>query len=516
MDVTYKKKLWIVIPIVLVIILGILLYYFYKNKNSNIIDIETSINIDTSSDDINWDNYEEKNIKLSESLTITNPGVYTLNGTLTGNITINTNANVKLILNNVTITSDNGPAIYVKNADNVIISTMEGTTNTLSDSSTYTGFDDGIEGAIFSKDDLVLEGTGTLILNGNKGDSLVSKDDLLINSGTYIINAKDDGIRGKDSVYIKDGNITITSVCDAIKSTNETDTTKGYVKIDGGTFNITTTSTNESDSAKGIKSSNLILINGGKFNINTTDDAIHSNNNIKINNGNFEIYPKDDGIHADNELIIEDGNIVINKSYEGLEAQNIVINNGVINIFASDDGINATGKTNTTATLTINGGDISVNASGDGLDANGSIYIYGGSVNVDGPTSNGDGALDYDKELIISGGTLVAVGSSGMAQGISNTSTQYGILVNFSNTYNSNDVISIVDSSNKEVFSYTAKKSFSSLCYSSKSLKDGETYTIKINGVSVQVITINNISTTAETSSRNPSGRPNNQGGPRR
>ena len=260
MNMTYKNKIWLIIPIILIIILGSLLVYHYKNKGS--ISTETNISIDTSSDDINWDSYEEKTIELSDSLTITSPGVYTLTGKINGNVTINTSGNVKLILNGVTITSENGPAIYVKNADNVIISTKEGTTNTLSDSQTYSGFDDDVEGAIFSKDDLVLEGSGTLILNGNKGDALVSKDDLLINNGTYIINATDDGIRGKDSVYIKDGDFTITSICDAIKSTNETDNTKGYVKIDGGIFNITTTSSNASDSAIGIKAENIILING--------------------------------------------------------------------------------------------------------------------------------------------------------------------------------------------------------------------------------------------------------------
>ena len=507
-----KKKLVLIIPLIL-LILGILLYFHYK-KEDNTNDIETSIKIDTSSDDIKWDEYEQKDIVLNESLTLTNPGIYTLSGTLEGSITINTSGNIKLILNGVTINSDNGPAIYVKNADNVVISMVEGTTNSLSDSSNYTGSDDDAEGVIFSKDDLVLEGIGTLILKGNYGDALVSKDDLIINEGTFIIDAKDDGIRGKDSVYIKDGDFTINSNCDAIKSTNETDSKKGYVKIDNGKFNITTSNTSSTESSKGIKATNVIIISEGTFNINATDDAIHSNNSIKINGGNFEISSEDDGIHADNSLTIDGGTININKSYEGLEAKNIVINDGVINITSSDDGINAAGKTNDSATLSIYGGTIKVNASGDGLDANGSIYMYGGSVYVNGPTSDGDGALDYDKEFVISGGTLVAIGSSGMAQGISSNSTQYGILVNLSTRYQEGDVITIVNSSNEEVLSYTANKSFSSICYSSKTLEKGETYTVKINGVSVQVLTINNISTTAGTINRGPGG--NHQGGSRR
>lgn len=500
---TYKKYIWIIFPII-IIVLGTLFYFHYKNDNTT--DIENSINIDTATDNIDWNSYEEKNITLSESITLTSAGVYNLTGTLTGSITINTTGNIKLILNDVSINSENGPAIYIKNADNVVISTAQGTTNTLNDSSSYTGFDDDVEGAIFSKDNLVLEGNGTLILNGNYKDALVSKDDLIINSGTYVITAKDDGIRGKDSVYIKDGNFTINSYCDAIKSTNDTDSDKGFVKIENGIFNIKTSSVLDDESSKGIKAVNAVIISGGEFNISTTDDAIHSNNIVKISGGEFEISSLDDGIHADNYLTIDGGSINISKSYEGLEAGNITINSGNINIVSSDDGINAAFKTDDVASLNIYGGTIKINASGDGIDSNGSVYMYGGDVYVDGPTSDGDGALDYDKEFVISGGNLVAIGSSGMAMGISNNSTQYGILINLSNKYQKGDVITIVNSENEEILSYTASKSYSSICYSSSLLEKGETYTLNINGESVQEVTISNIQTTSGTASRGPGG----------
>ncbi len=507
MKMIFKKKLLLIIPVILVIVLGILLYFHFKDSDNT----DVSINLDTSTENINWDNYSSEEITLSDDLTITKAGVYTLTGTLNGTVTINTSGNVKLILDGVTITSSNEPAIYVKNADNVVIYLENGTENTLSDSSTYTGFDQDVEGAIFSKDDLILEGEGTLILNGNKGDALVSKDDLVINSGTYIITALDDGIRGKDSVYIKGGTFTIKSVCDAIKSTNDTDTTKGFVKIEGGTFNITTTSENSGDSAKGIKAVNVVLIEGGIFNITSTDDAVHSNNVVKISGGDFEISSGDDGIHADNELCIDDGTINITKSYEGLEAEKIAINDGNISIVARDDGINASGSDKNASSISVYGGTIKVSASGDGIDSNGSIYIYGGEVYVDGPTSDGDGALDYDNELVISGGMLVAVGSSGMAQGISSSSSQYGILVNFLNTYKAGDIITIVDSDNNEVLSYTASKTFASICFSASSLQKGETYTVKVNGVSVNIVTIESIATTSGASSRNGGG-PQGQG----
>ena len=510
MNTTYKKII-LIIFIIIIIILSILFYSHYRKEN-NTNNIENSLSIDNSSDNIDWSNYKENNITLTESLTLTNSGIYKLTGTLNGNITINTKGNIKIILNNVTINSNNGPAIYIKNADNVIITTEDNTTNTLSDTSNYTGLDDDVEGAIFSKDDLILEGNGTLILNGNHTDALVSKDDLIINSGTYIINAMDDGIRGKDSVYIRNGNFTINSSCDAIKSTNETNSKKGFVKIENGTFNINTTSTINDDSSKGIKAVNAIIISGGEFNINTTDDGIHSNNVVKINNGTLEISSNDDGIHADNTLTIDGGTINITKSYEGLEAKDIVINNGSIDITSSDDGINAAGKTNDTATLSIYDGTIKVNANGDGIDANGSIYMYGGNVYVDGPTSDGDGALDYDKEFVISGGTLVALGSSGMAMATSSNSTQYTILINLSSKYKEGDIITIENSKEELVTSFTATKNNSSICYSSNSLEKGETYTLKINGETTQTLTINSIITKVGESKQGPG----NQGNPRR
>lgn len=481
------KKLIIILPIIILIVISILIYNYYNKEND--------INLNIKELNVNFDKYENKTINLTESLSITSGGVYTLKGTLYGNITINTNDNVKLILDNVTIISDNGPAINIENADNVLIYINEGTSN-LSDSSIYNDFEDDVDGVIFSRDDLFIEGDGTLILNSYYNDALVSKDSLVIYNGTYIINAKDDAIRGKDYVYIKDGTFTINSINTAIKSTNSKDNNKGFIKIDNGTFNIKTTSTNEDDSSKGLNAENIVLINGGTFNIDSVDDAIHSNNIVKILGGTFNISTNDDGVHADNNLIIEGGVININNSYEGIESSNIVINNGDINIIASDDGINATCE-NKNSALNIYNGNININAKGDGIDSNGDIYIYDGTIYVNGPTSNGDGALDYDGKLIITGGTLLAIGSSGMAQGISSDSSIYGILVNLTKTYNSGDIITIEDEGGNQILSYTAVKNFSSICYSSNLLKKDNTYTIKINNEEIQTITINNISTTS-------------------
>lgn len=562
-----KSFIYILAIIFILTIIGVFVYYFIskntlKPTNASVKDLDTNVTLDTSDEKLIWSNYEKREINLEKSITITEGGVYNLSGTIEdGLITIKTDKEVLLNLNNVSITNSNGPAIYIESANTVVISTILNTTNTLTDSVNYSGFDEDVEGVIYSKDDLVLEGEGTLIINGKKTDGIVSKDDLKINSGTYLINTADDGIRGKDSLYILDGTFTINSSGDGIKSTNDTESDKGYVKIENGTFNIKSTldgiqaetkvlisggifnietgggsinsSTNsgwgtwgktttiDSKSAKGIKGQDNIVLTGGTYNLDTSDDAIHSNSYIGINGGTYTISSGDDGIHADKELIVDSGEIDITKSYEGLEAETITINNGTISVISSDDGLNAAGgndssamnrpgsspkEINSKSTLTINGGNIYVNASGDGLDANGTIYINGGYIIVDGPSNSGNGALDYDTECIVTGGTLIALGTGGMSQGISNSSTQYGILINLSNNYSGGTKISILDSNDKELLSYTSNKSFSSIVYSSNNLSKGK-YTLKINDNAYLNVEINNISTTIGNSGMNGGNR---------
>lgn len=559
-----NKKSYLIVCVLVIFFIGIIVYVFTKDKKTTTeYSNQTSDSIDMSMDftdeDIDWSNYESKDYTLTKSITITTAGVYNLTGTIDdGVVTINTKGNVKLVLNNVNITNSKGPAIYVKDADTVVIETSSGSTNYLEDSETYSGYDTDEIGTIFSHNDISFEGKGTLVVKSNNEDAIVGKDALKIVSGTYEITAKDDGIRGKDYVYIKNGKFKITSSGDAIKSTNDTDSTKGYVLIENGTFDINATldgiqaetkllikdgifniitgggsvnastkeewghwgssSSTDSESAKGIKAGDNLFIENGTINIDSSDDSMHSNNYIGIKAGTITLSSGDDGIHADTELIIDSGNINIEKSYEGLESSKMTINNGEISVTSSDDGINVAGgndssamgrpgannfSSNTSNILTINGGSIYVDADGDGIDVNGSAYINGANITVDGPSNGGNGALDYDQEFVINGGTLVAGGASGMAQGASSSSKVYNLLVNFTSTYSSGDKITIEDSNNKEIISYESAKSYSTLVVSSPKLENGKSYTIKVNGSEYKTFTISSITTTIGNSSNN-------------
>ncbi|MBO7717885.1 carbohydrate-binding domain-containing protein [Candidatus Saccharibacteria bacterium] len=497
----------VVIGIILAITLTAAIVVNINNTPSNTAElIEDSLDVDNGDQKINWTHYNTTDVELASSYQITTAGIYHFTGELEGgliDIKVSKNDPVKLILDNVSIKNPSGPAILCHEADDLVIELIGD--NYLIDGEEYTSaFDADTTGAIYSKADLTFEGDGTINISANYADGIVSKDDLKFNSGVYNITATDDAIRGKDSVYIVDGEFYIESVADGIKSTNETETRKGFILIESGSINI------NSSGAKGLKAVNNILIQGGELNITSYDDAIHSNNRIGISNGNFTINASDDAIHANNELVIDNGIINIEKSYEGLEAQQVTINNGTIKITSIDDGINTGGGADSSANnrpgagmfdidkdciLNINGGYVYINASGDGLDSNGYIYINGGTIVVDGPTNNGNGALDAGAEIKMEGGEVIAIGSTGMAETLGENSSIYNISVYLDTIQPKDTIIEIKNSQDETVISHVSAKTFSHLAAGSNKFEQGETYTIYLNNEKYQDFTISNITT---------------------
>lgn len=493
-----------IIGITFISIIIIFCIYISYNKKNNVISYDYSDNIDLST---------------NNNINITSGGSYNITGSSTdASINVNTEEDIELIINNVELSNSTGPVINIENAKNTTITLVgENTINNSSDSETLE-----YNAVIYSKDDLIIRGEGTLKIDSKYINAIKSNDDLEINGGTITIDSKSNGIVGNDSVTVNNGNISITSLKEGLKATNEE---KGNVIINGGTIKINSSedaiqavsditikdgsfelTTNEGEtSSKGIKANNITIENG-TFNIATEDDAIHSNNDLTISEGTFNISSNDDGIHADNNLTINNGTIDITKCYEGIEATNIIINDGTIKLVATDDGFNAAGGndssalnrpgfnnfSNSTGTLTINGGNILINSKGDGLDANGSINMTGGYVVVEGPTDNGNGSIDYDSNFSITGGTLITTGSSGMSMQ-PNSGTQSTVLINLSNTYNSNIIIK--NSNNEEILNITPSKNYSSITYSSDKLVKGE-YTLYIDNKEIQTFTINNTQTT--------------------
>lgn len=387
------------------------------------------------------------NVQVEDGVvTIKSAGVYVLSGILTdGTIVVDAGDDdkVQLVFDGVSITAADYAAIYAKNADKVFVTLAEGTENSLMVSGDYVQTDDNnVDSVIFAKCDLTLDGAGSLTVKDTTGHGIVSKDDLVVTGGTYTIDCQDHCLNGKDSVRIADGTFNLSCDEDGIHAGNE-DQQDGYVYIEGGDINISV---------------------------------------------------GDDAIHAEGLLIITGGDIDISKSYEGIEGYKILVTGGGIDVVSSDDGFNAAGGSSGSsggpgmggvdmdadndAYILITGGTININADGDGIDSNGYIGITGGSVYVLGPSDNGNSAMDYGICAAITGGEILAVGGSGMAQGFGDESTQCSALVNFDEWVDAGETITLTDSDGKEVLSYKVDKKFNSVVISTSDMKQGDTYTL--------------------------------------
>lgn len=493
-------------------------------------------------------------VSISGSVvTIGEEGVYLLSGTLdNGQIRIEAGDSdkVQLILDNVSISCADSAAIYVVEADKVFLTTTSGSENTLSNGGSYAQTDDNnVDAVIFSKSDLTLNGTGSLTIQADAGHGVVSKDDLVVAGGSYVITAASHGLSGKDSVRIADGSLSITSGKDGIHAENADDDSLGFLYIAGGTFVIaaegdglsagsyllaedgdftitagggstnapeqisgrdfghgpaqsTQTDAEETASTKGVKAAGTLTINGGSYILDTADDGVHSNGDVTINAGALSIAAGDDGIHADGALAVNGGTIHISQSYEGLEGMTLDLNGGEIDLTASDDGLNAAGGNDSSgfggrggdqfaATegvyIRISGGYIHIDAGGDGIDSNGDLYMTGGAVYVSGPTDNGNGALDYNGEAAITGGTIIAAGSSGMAQTFGSSSTQ-GVITVTTSSCPAGSTVALTDSSGTVLVSWQPDKAFDCVVLSCPDIQVGETYTLTAGDTVTEIV----------------------------
>ncbi len=476
-------------------------------------------------------------------VTITAGGTYQISGSLNDGQVIVDSADeetVHLLLNGADITSSSSAPIYVLNAEKTVITLVEGTENMLTDGDSYQLVEeDEPNAALFSKDDLTINGMGSLIVYGNYNHGIVSKDDLKIVSGSITIQAVNDGIKGRDSITILNPVLNITAGGDGMQSNNEEDPKEGIVLIEGGDIKITagqdgiqaqttlsisggdflitsgggsangrehwegmnrgadfgTTVNDSGESAKGLKAGVLVTITGGYFQVDSADDTIHSNDTVTISDGDYLLTSGDDGIHADTLLEIRGGDLILDQSYEGIESSEILISGGNLHLIASDDGINGSsgsgeggmggfgGFGGGDSSLSITGGTIFVDAGGDGIDINGSITMSDGIVLVNGPTNNGNGALDYLGEFNISGGILVAVGSAGMAQAPSQTSSQYSLIYGFGNYFvRAGIAFNIKSASGESILTFVPTKEYQTLVISTPDLVGGETYQLSVGG----------------------------------
>lgn len=483
------------------------------------------------------------------TVTITAAGTYLISGTLSeGQIKVEANEadKVQLVLSGATVTSANSAALHVAKANKVFLTLADGSENTLATSGAYAASDDSaIDGAIFSRSDLTVNGGGSLAVSSAEGNGIVCKDGLVLASGSAKVTAAKHAIQVNDSARIAGGSYTLRAGTDGIHAKNDENSKLGYIYVAGGSLDITAES-----------------------------DGFDANYVLRVDGGTITVSAGDDGLHAESDLTINGGNITVTKSNEGLEGARVTIAGGTQDVVASDDGVNASGDPNDSdsssntdddssknnapgsdrpgtagggqmtgrqeppaqdqggqgngaplqggqggqgdstppqggkggmaagadesAYLLITGGTLTVKADGDGLDSNGALEVSGGEVYVSGPTSDGDSAIDYGdgSTATITGGTVVALGSTGMAEGFGNLSTQGSMLISASG--NAGDTVTLSDSSGKVLCSYVAQKSFACVLVSAPGVEQGKTYTLKVGSNSIDVtldgITYSNVS----------------------
>ena len=394
-------------------------------------------------------------------------------------------------------------------------------------------------GHALSGKDSVRIADGTFILTAEKdGIHAENADDeetgyIYIADGDFTITSDGDGMDASNIVQIEDGTFDITAGGGAANSqkTHESDMPGGGMsqnierpdgesmprmgeKPDGENMPQDTTTDESGTSTKGIKAGGGMYLNGGTYQIDSADDSIHSNANITIADGTYTLATGDDGVHADDALTVNGGTITVTESYEGLEGLTVTINDGTIDITARDDGVNAAGGTDQSGFGTfgdhfkgmdsaddeteettdnemwmeLNGGYIHILTGGDGVDSNGDLTINGGEIYIDGPSDNGNSAIDYGdrSSAYVNGGTLVAIGSSGMAEVMSDSSKQKVLMVKLGEQMEAGNVV-LTDSEGNVIVSYTALKTYDCVIISTAEVESGATYTLTTSGTTTEV-----------------------------
>lgn len=411
-------------------------------------------------------------------VTISAAGSYRISGTLNdGQLLVDTGDDamkVILILDNAEITNLNGAAIQIEQADSVRIQLAEGSENYVTsgvetDMETSDGSESGA--AIYSKDDLDIEGEGVLSVFGYINNGIACKNDLDINSGSITVLAANNGLRGSDSVDIKGGTISVTAGNDGIKSTTADKEGKGYIRISGGALSVYAQGDGISaetelnieggsvfvaaagdpaqQSSKAIKAGTGLHISGGAIQLEAADHALHSGANLEISGGALT------AVSQEGKPIAAHGDIQISGGSLELEA-------------AADDGIETPGN------ISISGGSVNIVSAKDGLQAGeadsglGTVTISGGTLDI----CAGKKAVNARGEFLVTGGELMALTGADKLEG----PDQGVFLAERMSGYKGEQVS--VASGGEELASMTAAGTYSGVLYASSALEAGAEYTL--------------------------------------
>ena len=463
------------------------------------------------------------------TVTISKEGCYLISGELEdGQIIVDAGDSdkVQLVLDNASIHCSTGSAILVRNADNVKVTLAADSENELSDGTEYQTDDDNPDAALFSKDDLVINGSGSLTVQGNYKHGIAGNDDLVITGGRLTVNSLSHALRGKDSVAILDGTFVLTSQKDGIQASNTEDSTKGWVQIDGGNFTI-------QSSGDGIQAETNLSIYDGSFTITSGGGAVNGADHTENRGGGFgrpggnrpdsansqtspempsqpaesgqtpsempsqpaeggqtpsempsqpaEGEQSSSGNESDySELIFDpddfddtstdDSDTTV--STKGIKAGNaLLIQQGTFVIDSADDAIHSN------YSVTIDGGSFQLSSGDDGIHAEAYLNINGGTTTI---------AESYEgleaAQIHISGGTLVALGSSGMAQSMEPDDSHATLMVTWDEVQPAGTRLTLCTQQGEILCSLQSTNSFQTAVISTDSLSAGQEVSLYTGG----------------------------------
>lgn len=531
--------------------------------NSQNVNYDNAVLVDFTSNGANITNpFEDKGLSIENnnghivihSETIGKELNYILSGiTDNGSVKIYSDENFGLILNGTGITNPNGSAINIQSSKSASITIIDETNNRLIDGASYTYTEnEDMKGTFFSEGDLNFNGKGLIEIRGKNKHAICSDGAISVaECAISIKEAASDGVHANDGITMTSGDFSIRSTGDGIESESKNEA----ISITGGNLSIITTGekghgikakqdieigpdgniavSTYGVASKGIKPSGNITITGGEITVNTAGDAIWDDDDqdissatgikcdgdfimqggiltllsagkggkgisadgtLTINDGTVSVtttgdqfvYDSDNdtaakAIKSDGNLVINGGKITIRTTKteaEGLESKStLTITGGEVNIDAYDDGINASNH------IQFDGGKIFVKSNtNDAIDSNGTLTVTGGTIIAAG-SSQPEGGFDCDNNrFTITGGTLIGIGGA-TSTPTANVSTQRSLI--FGSNSKIQNIRIETSSEGKEVLTFKLTKTYSSgiiLLFSSADLTGNTQFTIYTDG----------------------------------
>ena len=377
---------------------------------------------------------------LNGEVEIVRPGTYVVSGSLTdGSIAVNAARRDKvwILLDGCDIRRERGAAIRVEQANKVFLTLAADSWNSVSCQEGPTEENPGADGAIYSRDDLTINGAGSLRVSANAGHGIVCNDDLVIADCGLDITAERDGLHAHESVRLTGMRLSVSAGSDGVSASNNQGT--GFI-------------------------------------------------------------------------FMRDGCLSVSGCYEGLEAAEVTVAGGALDIVPRDDGINAPSRN---GVIRLKGGSVTIRNSGgrdaDGLDSNADIFLEGGTVMISVPNDGSSNAIDYGREnggvCRIDGGNVVACGSAGMLESVSEQSEQCVIMhyTGFSQTGASYAAVKKPDGT--PILEWASiPNPFSAVIFSSPALREGETFLVAVDGMETEVAIESRITVSGERNGFGPGG----------